>query len=297
MSTHTVAIYPVISALYKALEFGKALSPWASVNDFQKAFLEKYNRDPAELLNFSPEELQAVASIDVSEVNNFLKEKGFDIQLQPEEDPHAFFTASVMSVLVQWANAGRKVELNCKDGNLYPGVMFSDNDCISFRKVESYDHPIAAIQCKDKKDTVFMTVADEELEGFALLDKVMKLTSNDSLDGYKGLKFPMVELNQEEDISLFKGMSFRGLSPVDGSEWDFRISQAKQQTKFKMNYEGAKAESAAAFAIRRVAMVSKPPPMMVIDQPFYVWMVRDSLSQPYFAAYVDYSNFKDPGEL
>jgi hypothetical protein len=91
-------------------------------------------------------------------------------------------------------------------------------------------------------------------------------------------------------------MAFLGTGVQTGRVGSYRIKQAKQQTKFKMNHIGAKAESAAAFGFA-FECCSMPKPDLVIDKPFYAWMTRKGLDVPYFAGYIDTSDWKDPGEL
>jgi hypothetical protein len=140
-------------------------------------------------------------------------------------------------------------------------------------------------------------VADSKLEGLDLLEKC-KGISDKGGESYKwgGLVFPMVDLDQEVDIEFFLEMFFAGTGTKTGDKGYYKIKQAKQQTKFKMNHIGAKAESAAAFGFA-FECVSMPKPDLVINKPFYAWMTRKGLDVPYFAGYIDTSDWKDPGEL
>ena len=72
------------------------------------------------------------------------------------------------------------------------------------------------------------------------------------------------------------------------------ISQALQQTKFKMNQFGARVKSAVAIAVSR-AMSREVG--LDIDQPFYLWIERDGVTVPVMYAYLDQEDWKDPGNL
>lgn len=295
MSSKTAAIFPIVSALAQAREYGQARTEWtpdgggAKEQERYLPWLSKLNE---QVHLFSAEELKAVASANVEEINAFLKEGGFDITLDPFQNPNDFGTASIMSVLVKWKAPGEERWLSY-NGEDVKAARLDDGVC--FYRQDGYEHPIARIST-ETGDKVYMTIADGSLEGLDLLEKVNSLTdADDSTYEFDGVTFPMVLLDQEVDIEFFKGMYFVGTGAA-GDSGMLRIAQAKQQTKFKMNHLGAKAESAAAFGMA-FECCAMPKPEMVIDKPFYIWMTRPGMDMPYFAGYIDPADWKDPGEI
>lgn len=292
MTTRTVAVFPVVAALAKAAEVGNALAPWNPVNEQQEKWLVNADKWQAQAKGFSPEELKTIASFKAEEINTWLKEGGYDIALEPFSDPDDFGTASIMTVAVKWITAGERTFV-ANDGKDYDAAELTSD--VTITQSEGYEHPVAHIHCENG-DTVHMTVADRtDLEQLDLLNKVVALTAGKRSFKYGGVVFPMVEHNAEVDISFFEGMNFKGRRRSGGID-TCKVKEAKQQTKFKMNHLGAKAESAVAVSMTfECCFVSKPN--LVIDKEFYVWMTRPGMDTPYFAACVSKSDWKDPGDV
>jgi hypothetical protein len=297
MSTNksvTSAVFPIVRALQRATEFGKAETGWTSKGPgakMQERYIPLLASLEKQLHNFSPEELKAIASDDVDVINFWLKKHGFNIELGPFQDPESFGVASIMTVLVKWVTEGTETELEV-GGKTYKAARLEDN--ISFSPVG--DNTAVHIQTQNG-DEVHLVIADDPtLEGLDLLEHCKGISDNRG-ESYKhgGVVFPFIDLDQEVDISHFLGMGFQGTG-AQGGKGRLAIMQAKQQTKFKMNHLGAKAESAAAFEMA-LECAFMPKPDLVIDKPFYAWMTRKGLDVPYFAGYIDTSDWKDPGEI
>jgi hypothetical protein len=93
-------------------------------------------------------------------------------------------------------------------------------------------------------------------------------------------------------------MYFFGVSNVTGESGRYRITQAKQQTKYKMNHKGALAKSAAAFGFSfECCVVRTPKPPMVVNQEFFVWITRPGMNLPIFTGYITKEDWKNPGDL
>jgi hypothetical protein len=302
MSSKTSAIFPIVSALATARDFGKAETDWqpgGPGREEQLRYFPLLKSLGAQTGKFSEEELKSIASDDVDAINSWLKEAGFDIKLSPFEDVNDFGVASIMSVLVSWKTPGVEVTLT-HNGKEHDAARV-DGDVYFLKSEDSehgvrYEHHIACIICENG-DKVYMTVADEsELTGLDLLEKLHGLSTNGRpCYDYEAVVFPQVLLDQEVDISFFEKMWFAGTGAA-GAKGTLRVKEAKQQTKFKMNHKGAKAESAAAFGMAFECCMM-PKPDLTIDKPFYVWMTRDGLDRPYFAGYIDTSDWKNPGEI
>ncbi len=105
--------------------------------------------------------------------------------------------------------------------------------------------------------------------------------------------FPMIEYNEVVDISWIRGMAAR---VPDGLPW--YISQALQQTKFRMNEIGVKVESAVAMGMRLGYCPGPPPkPDLIIDKPFLLWISRPGMSHPLFIGYFVEKDWKRPEKL
>ncbi len=296
MASSTAVMYPIVSALVKAEEMD-GMGPdriWYPVPGrderavMQKEFLGQDFEPCHEEVGSIPE-IESVASWSVADVNAFLKSRGFDIALQPMGSD-SFAVGSVLGLLVEWLGGGTVTEVLAKNRRSYPGVDIKKG--VTIVTSASHDHPIVTLQTKSG-DMVSMTPIDEQLEGFALVDKALEISGGwDNLDEeHEGVIFPMVDYNEQVDIGWLTGLRTVG---NDGSL--AIVAQALQQTKFRMNEVGARAQSAVAIGVLRGGpMVKKTP--FIIDQPFLLWIERSGLSRPLFVGSFDYEHWKRPASL
>lgn len=283
----THVIYPIIACLNEARKFIKTESDWHAVNDLQKKiFDDHYKLDVKDLEKIS-DIIDSIATKDNKELMKFFSDRGFNFEIEPY-GPDGFGVGSVLSVLVEWVHKHSKQKIYNigEDKREYPAVkakkgfkVFSSNKC---------EHPIVMLETLSS-EKVFLTVADKEYEHLDLLDRVKeieytRIITQDCIDHYEGVIFPMVDLDQDVDISWMVGARL--------SEWF--IERAEQKTRFKMNHVGAKVESAVRIDLLKCASAN---PYLVIDKPFFVWMMRPGLNDPLFVGYIDEEDWKDPGDF
>lgn len=288
----TLCIWPIL----KALTLGAAwLNPdpscyWQAVNQTQTTFLETYYAKTVELSVFNDKELRSWMSPDHNFLNGILKKENFSIQLEPM-NPDEIGVVSILDVAVEWMHKGQKTTIKSNTSGAtqeYPAVSMNKG----FQVYSSMQHnePIACVQTKNN-DKVWMTVANTPRVGFEIENHISQIRSSISQDSsYDSLVFPMVDLDKEEDISWLKGMEWKKSGWTQG-----KITQALQQTKFKMNEMGARVKSAVAIVFTREC--ARRMTVMVIDKPFYLWIERPGLSKPIFAAHITPENWKDPKDL
>ncbi len=281
----TSVMLPILSVLSVAQEthIGYGYN-WVPVNKNQEVFVEQYLPKTQELEFLKPEEIRSCASKDVAEVNTFLRDNGFAIQLE-EGSELSIYVASILDIALKWKEAGTKTQL-AVEGTTYPAVSMKKGYSIERAKD---GRNILAIAC-DNGDTVYMTLADKSIEGFELLEAVQQLAEDtqEVTHEYAGVTFPMVELSQKEDISWLIGLWYN--NPL---EW--KVMQALQETRFSMNEKGARAQSAVAVELEPRCMPTKP--QLVIDGAFYLWIERPGMSVPLFAGYIDKGDWKEPAGI
>ena len=233
-------------------------------------------------------------------LNKILKEEGFNIQLK-DFKPGEFGVVAILDVLVEWLIKGNEDQILVGDVT-YPAVRMDYSGQVDGRYTQlvevfgSPHHPNpVGMLCTKTGDRVYMTIAgvSSPPEGFALCDAIEQIRSGmlTASGRWAGMLFPMVDINDQPDISWLIGMN-----TTDQHGKHAEISQALQQTKFKMNQFGARVKSAVAIGIT-ITAVRKEPQWLVIDKPFYLWIERDGVSFPVVGMYVDYSDWKDPGNL
>ena len=289
-TSKTAATYPIVAALVAAeqMEGMGANRQWQANNDVQRQFLEQFFKPCRNEVGNIPE-IESLASWNFEEVNAFLRQRGFIIQLQPFRPPD-FGVASVLDLLVEWLQKGEVRTVRGIDSRDYPAVRMSQEGA-KFYEVPGHPHPIVALETKTG-DVVYMMMLDSEpADEFDLIDQVEGLSrAMQPTYGYGGVIFPMVDLDQKVDISWIIGLTTTG---VDGRP--ARISQALQQNILKINEVGARAKSAVAIAV--TLAVHMPEPDLVINGPFLVWFRRSHLAKPLFTGYITQEHWKNPGSL
>lgn len=291
----SVCLLPLIAALWTGSKLPDLQSnPWQATNSQQEYFLANHYDVGVQALTSNllrPEELICKASNNVVEVNEFLVKNDFTLQLQ-DEGPNSIYLASILNVLVEWTKKGNEITLiGASDKQKYPGVSLGKSH---FRAVNTDNHERSVFMVKTKSgDIVYMTCAHKQdtskenrvaLTGFDLVSHVMNVSTmidekGEFFEDLSILKFPMIDYNETANVGWLVGMA----------SGDWFITQALQQTMFKMDEFGAEVKSAFAGSVSRCL-----PEEYVINEPFYLWIKRPGISFPIFAAYFDESSWKNP---
>lgn len=263
--SYTFSIFPILSCL-------KSDEKWNPINELQKTFLEKYCRYQEYLDVFTEEELSSITSSNCEEVNNFLKEKGFDIQLSPSEG--GSFIASILDVLLEWDGESCSIPTyNANVETIYEGIKL--DGCLGTIGDES------VVKFWSKKQPglcAYITIANESLDQMDLQEKCTELNGKFEYSGLGTCYFPKAEINQHVDISWFVGMHYGDAPTI--------IAEALNQNKLSLTEEGAHAQSAAAMRFV-TGSLELPRTPVTIDKPFYFWLIKDNCPIPIFCAYVD----------
>lgn len=209
---------------------------WNHSNETQKKYLLEYFSDTKEDLSKVEDVFEYIASKKSQVINSFLKERGFDIEVD-EFGSDEFGAASVLDQMVEWMEEGDRKTIE-SNGNSYDGFSLDKGGSV----VDPGDgeNPIVRINTKEKNEAVYLTVPDEPLSYFDLFDYAVEKINeeNDCFKSQKheGVVVPMVDLDKKVDISWLCGLSTKD---SDGDQW--AVSQAEQQAKFRMNEREARA--------------------------------------------------------
>jgi len=279
--TQTLTMLPVLGCLQAADEFLGTLTPQA-MTDIQKQFLSLYWDKLAETKQLP--ELEWMADTAVQTINRWLKAHGFSIQLD-DTGPGSIAVASILDVLEEWEKKGTETVLRTDRGE-FPAVILKKGVRV-FHDSSLHPYPVVRVSTKSR-DQVCMTVVDSVKDGvFGLAQEVKEkqaVNGVEALSGqWSGVKFPMIDYDREEDIRWIIGMVVRR---------DWFIEQAIQQTKFRMDEEGAHVKSAAAMTLRKCSVPGPGP--VVINKPFLLWIERQGIEQPLFAGVFGGDVWKKP---
>lgn len=283
------AAYPIVAALLAADAFLGPGREWRPCAAEQERFLGAFFAAGRSEVGRIPE-IESLASRDAAELNEFLARRGFPAFFAPFGG-HRFGTASVLDLLAEWAREGHVTELETEDGRRFPAVRIAAGG-VRFLRAPAHPRPIARLATRSG-DIVFMTMMDEPLRGFDLLELALVLSRvGQEVDEFDGLVFPMVDLEQEIGLGWLAGLA---TDDDDGLPWE--IEAALQRNRLRMNEIGARAESAVLLQVVPASIDFEREPDHVIDQPFLLWFEREGLTQPLLAAYVAEEHWRNPGDL
>jgi len=285
MGTVMAVYLPMVHALKKGREYLSAKKDWKPVSAEQEDFLE-YARQAENKLNlFSDKELAGIASNSAREVNDFLRRRGFDIQM--EQPDRGVVMASALEVFLKWLHAGKCVKM-ISEGKKYDGAELNQGfDILYARGGENF---VARISTK-KGDKVYMMpsspVCPEDL-----VQEIERIRVDMGTGFYPQvyadiLRFPMVSTDVRPDIDWIRGLFID--SPKYGIQ---EITEAKQQVILRLNEQGMDMKSAVALGTRGEKKVFE------IDKPFILWAERRGVAAHpavWLYAYIDRTDWKDPG--
>lgn len=294
--TDTCVIHPILGCLKIAEQEIGVGRVWREANDLQRQFLDEFFPALNEVTTFSAAELRCLLSKHAEAINQFLAENGFQIKLDPLGELE-FGVASVLNVLVEWLSLGQVTELELNGRGKFPAVhLKGEQGAMVYENEVQGTPPIVGIATKTG-DRVFLSMTQDTYRGFDITRRVKRLRQAVASGGYRpssryaGAVFPMVHFDQEVDIAWLLGMS-----TTDSRGVPVWISQAKQQTRFRMNERGARAESAVAMGMKRLGVASMRKPY-IVDQPFLCWIERQGLELPIFSGVFAEDVWRNPGSL
>lgn len=307
MKSQTFVAPPILGCLRAAENYlydNSLLShrvSWSGINDVQRSFVDKFVTNIQEIDGLK-DILKQMAHKDAKVINQWLRERGFNIELQSRETPNSFCVASILDVLVKWLKVGEATTITgrtkSEDGQYkkYPAVKLKgENSGVTILTEDSpHSSPIAVIRTKNNSESVRMRMLDlneDPIGPLAIADLLKNMPSRLSRDeSYDSVTFPMIDYDQKVDISWLVGLQ-TGDRPDD-----FYVCEAVQQTKFRMNEIGARAQSGVAMMLRGRS-IEIPKRTLVMDKPFLLWIERGGIKLPLFAGVFAEDCWKRPESL
>jgi hypothetical protein len=261
-------------------ELGSKPEKWSSRNEQQAKLLSLYWRygDQVKDLSF----LEAKVSRDANFLNAYLREKGYRIQLRPFQ-PGGFGVVALLDLLLNWSFPGTETSVRANN-TTYPAFKLELG--VTINDILGYQYPVASVST-DTGERVFMTVAEEPLEGLALAQRIMELSALRTKTNwdFSGVIAPEVSIDQRPNVSQLVGMY-----TFDGNSQQWYIDQILQQVKFGMNRIGARVRAATGMAVEKSISLHKAVPLE-IDKPFYLWIMGRS-SLPLATMYIAPDSWK-----
>ena len=193
--------------------------------------------------------------------------------------------ASKLDLFLKWLQKGGKTDVK------YGASRFKAVDL--GRGISIMRHKDFGLVAKVKTrngDTVYMTIPKSKpRDGFETLDMARKVMTGGSSAGgtlgYSQVVFPMIDLDAKPDISWLEGMS-----DPDWNKW--KIDEAKQETKIKMDEVGARVREAVAIHAMTKG-IHHAPRKFIINKPFLFAVHRNGLKEPFFSAYLSLDGWQN----
>ena len=236
-------------------------------NPSQEKFLT-YRKD----VKFTETELKTEVSEDSEVVNKFFKDNGFGIKLPPC-NPGDFAIGSILSLKLQWKTAGSSTTIS-KDKQSYKAFELE-----SFNTYIVEDKEVHVID-SENGDQLFVFFSKEPKDSFELQELALKYAKTGRFVKADYLTVPNVDIDTNPvPVKFLDGLGVGTMS----------LASCTQQSKFSMDENGAKAESAFGALMVRSCVTFDEPVYKVIDRPFVAVVVRDGV--PVFSAYCDESSW------
>lgn len=245
----TAYIDPVLVACLVKSEQKLAKSDWQPHNDRQRELVAGLP-DLRRLVETMPVGMmEAIGSTQAAVINEFFAARGLPISVG-ELGPGEFACGAVLDILVNWAKPGVRARygINAPDGSEHPAAEMTKGFAVH---VNDAGLEIAEPETTSAEVSVLMCVSSDLGAGLASLRR----PRSPSPDAFKGLTFPMVDLDQFVDVGWLRGLSCA----------DARITQAFGHAKLRLNEMGAHAKAGAAIVVYRSV---GGPRVLRIDKPF-----------------------------
>lgn len=230
--------------------------------------------------------LDTISSWNYQEINQFLQEHGFNIQLSPFD---GLGMASVLKFALTWQFEGNQ-QLITTNRQRYSGFELD----IPQNQIYVFDvQGTRLVRMKTANDYTIYFVLDQTSQAppldfsakmIDLIDEAITKMSVYADYSWTKLILPDVSLDIKPDISALLGMYTH-----DQGHNRYALTQAKQQIRFSMDYTGAQYESATAMA----ATLGGTPQekVLLVDKPFYMGIGTPELGFPTIFLHIGYDSW------
>lgn len=282
---------------------------WAGFTAEQREFLTWYaaHRDEISKLD----DLEALASTEYAELNQFLTTHGFEPMFQPFA---GIGVASILDMLIEWIAEGSVTQVRrplpsttppstTKDiyGRLiptepilrweeYPGFRLG-SDTAEVYDAAGYKNPLVRLHTKTGH-SLWLMKADEPASGLELNRLAQQLLTaqlTPSREWTVGATMPMLEMDVKADLSWMIGTTV--VSPTKGK---YKLQQAFQRFKLRANEKGAHVKVVTGMVFAMAAAGPLPSPY-ILNDPFIGFFTQpDNDTLPLAAFWADTDVWQKP---
>jgi len=287
MATHALDIVTILKCIKEAEDkFLGEGRRWGTKDEKQLLIFEWYAKYRDALDKITG--LDAKASKDSRELNDFLKSKGFAPMFH-ELSSNDIGVASILDKMVKWLQGTAQiVDIVAENRQTYPGFELPEEGTRIFETPKGL---LAKLKTKST-DTLWLLLPSKGivLAGLEMVKMAFDLMSEEhaSSTRYAGAEIPMLDFEVEPDISFMNGAD---TYDQQGAYWF--IAQAFQVFKMRMDEEGARVKVATGMRLFSARIPVKVK--LVFNRPFYGWWTQDDFKELPMAVFcVDYDSWRKP---
>lgn len=287
MATHALDIVTILKCIKEAEDkFLGEGRKWGTKDEKQTLIFKWYAKYKNVLNKIIG--LDAKASEDARELNDFLKSKGFAPMFH-ELTSNDIGVASILDKLVKWLQGtAQLVDIVAENRQTYPGFELPKEGTRIF---ETSRGLLAELKTRSN-DTLWLLLPSRgiALEGLEMVKMAFELMSQEHAPAryYAGAKIPMLDFEVKPNINFMNGVD---TYDQQGAYWF--IAQAFQAFKMRMDEEGARVKVATGMRLFTASIPVKVK--LVFNRPFYGWWTQDGLEELPIAVFcVDYDSWRKP---
>ncbi len=291
MATRALDIITIMHAL-DILSEEIGANEWQTTNPQQRRMFEWYRSLRPTLAKVK--NLKAKASRFYEELNKFLTDDGFDPMVEPFDPETGLGVVSILDMLVEWLHGpGELVEIQTAAGTK-PGFEIPSNGVHVF-ELAGYPGLLVNPLTKGENSLWLYLTESRGFEGLDMVQHAMRIMSaprgiagGNDYPTYGAAHIPMIDFDIKPDIDWLQG----AVAKTDAVP--FRIDQAAQQFKLRMNEEGARVK-VATVVVAEVFSMGGTSLTLIVDQPFYGWWTQKAVpTLPMAVFFADFESWKKP---
>jgi hypothetical protein len=237
------------------------------------------------------------------ELNQFLLERKFGASFAPFKSKFDLGAVSVIDKKVKWLHGpAKETTIKAgKNGQQLSGFKLPAGG-VNVYKVEGYKKSYLLELLTKSDDTLWLFVhPDLNIEWLDLVELSFDVMSKSrivagfntdpdilSRPSFSGAIIPMIDLLADPDVSFLLDAV-----AVTNNEDCYRIGQACQQFKIRMDQNGARVKAATSVGMVYMSCIAETQPY-IVDEPFYGWWTQKGVDLPMGAFFADFDSMKRP---
>ena len=281
----------VAAMLMEAEKNGFPLKEWRAINDGQERFLELMPSYHKQIVENGIPEMKGIFALSSTEIEDFLRENGMEMQIPPFVFPSQVGIASLMEIQMKWLVEAQVVTIRMGEtkNEIENKVLVVDGIRLEMGVTHfqvGMEQFVTSVGTKTG-DKIYVAATNKAPEDIfdlvSTIDELFSLAKPDKYSQrYRDIAFPMVCAKEEMFLEWLKGFQLG-----KGAFINFAV----QKNELAVDEFGAIVRSAAVGSIT-LGISHSPPPPLVIRSPFLIWVERNGVV--IFYGYIEEDNWKRP---